>query len=331
MKLELKSMTFNVLLSFCMALLPATLLSERAQAQDNYPSRTITLVVPYPPGGATDMIARFIAEKLQKSWGQPVVVISKPGASGIIGANFVMQAPPDGYTILYGVTSLIQQPAMMDKLPYDPLKDLIPLAQTASTSNVFVVPLKSPAKSLQEFLALAKADPGKYNYGSWGNGGSAHIHGELLNQQAGVNLVHVPFQGTGPLVANLLGGHIDSAFVDIAPIMPYIASVRPLAVTGPTRLPGLPDVPTFAELGYHSFEPRGWHGIFVRAGTPPAIVQKLSTEFMRILKLPDTIKHIEQIGMFPAGGSPEDFAALMRVDAGIYAGIVKAAGIKLNQ
>lgn len=331
MTILFRSSILYTFLVFCLTLSLGPSLGEHAHAEDNYPSRTITLVVPYPPGGATDMIARFVAEKLQKAWGQPVVVVSKPGASGIIGANFVIQAPPDGYTILYGVTSLIQQPAMMDKLPFDPLKDLIPLAQTASTSNVFVVPLKSPAKTLQEFVALAKGDPGKYNYGSWGVGGSAHIHGELLNQQAGVQLEHVPFQGTGPLVTNLIGGHIDSAFVDIAPIMPYIASVRPLAVTGPARIAGLPDVPTFAELGYHSFEPRGWHGLFVRAGTPPAIVQKLSAEFIRILKLPETIKHIEQIGMFPAGGSPEDFAALMRVDAGIYANIVKAAGIKLSQ
>jgi len=318
-----------VLLSTCATLILAAQFPTIVRAEATYPSRPITLIVPYPAGGATDVLARFLGSKLQESWGQSVVIQNKPGASGIIGAQYVAQAAPDGYTVLVGVTSMIQQPAMMSTLPYDPLKDFAPVVQTASTSNLFLVPLDSPAKSLKEFVDLAKANPGQYNFGSWGPGSSAHIHGELLNQQAGLDLTHIPFQGSAPVMTNLVGGQISSAFVDIPSATPQLKSLRALAVTGPQRIPSLPDVPTFTELGYKSFEPRGWHGLFLPAATPKPIVQKLSAEINRILKLPDTEEKIKTLGMIRGGGTPEEFSAAMRTDAAIYAEIIKAAGIKL--
>lgn len=309
----------------------ASLAPTAATAQANFPSQPIRLVVPYPAGGATDTLARIIGGKLQDSWGITVVVENKPGASGIIGTQTVLRSPADGYTVLVGVTSLIQQPPMMDKLPYDPLKDLTPVVLTARTSNVFVVPLSSPITSMKEFVAQAKANPARFNFGSWGNGSSAHIHGALLNQQTGMDLTHIPFQGSAPMITNLVGGQIASAFIDIPSARPHFNSMRVLAVTGPQRLPELPGVPTFTELGYQNFEPRGWHGMFVPAGTPAPVVAKLSAEINRILRLPDVLAKIDGLGMTVGGGTPEEFAQTLRTDAGVYARIIKAANIRLNQ
>lgn len=318
-----------LILGACATLTMGAVSTASAQDQADYPSRSITLVVPYPAGGATDVLARFIGGKLQESWGQSVVIQNKPGASGIIGAQHVAQAAADGYTVLVGVTSMIQQPAMMSSLPFDPLTDFAPVVQTAHTSNLFLVPPDSPAKTMKDFVAMAKSNPEQYNFASWGPGSSAHIHGELLNQQADLDLTHIPFQGSAPVMTNLIGGQITSAFVDIPSATPHLKSVQALAVTGPARLASLPDVPTFTELGYKSFEPRGWHGLFLPAATPQPIVQKLSAEINRILRLPDTEETIKALGMTRGGGTPEEFAAAMRTDAAIYAEIIKEADIKM--
>lgn len=296
-----------------------------------YPSQTIKFVVPYPAGGATDTLARTVAQKLQEAWGQPVVVENKAGASGTIGNNLVAKANPDGYTVLVGITALIQQPSLMDKLPYDPLKDFAPVTLIARSPSMFAVPLDSPAKSLKEFIAMAKANPGKYSYGTYGAGTSAHIQGSLLNMQAGLDLVHVPFNGAAPLVTNLVGGQLPSAFIDSASARPHLKSIRPLAVTGTQRIPGMPDVPTFAELGYHSFDPYGWFGLFLPAATPAPIAQKMSDEVNRILRLPDVTAKVEALGLQVAGGKPEEVRKTMNGDAAIYAKIIKDANIKLNQ
>jgi tripartite-type tricarboxylate transporter receptor subunit TctC len=295
-----------------------------------YPTQPIKFVVPYPAGGATDTLARTVGQKLQEAWGQPVVVENKPGAAGTIGNNFVAKASPDGYTVLVAITALIQQPPMMDKLAYDPLKDLAPVSMIARSPSMLAVPLDSPAKNLKDFVAMVKASPGKYNFGSYGAGTSAHIQGSLLNQQAGIDLVHVPFQGAAPLVTNLVGGQLASAFIDSASARPHLAKMRPLAVTGTQRMPGLPDVPTFQELGYKNFEPYGWFGLLVPAATPGAISQKLSDEVNRILNLPDVTAKIEALGLWPAGNKPAEFAKTLRDDYAIYARIAKEAHIKLT-
>ncbi|MDM0039166.1 tripartite tricarboxylate transporter substrate binding protein [Variovorax sp. J22G21] len=304
-------------------------LATPALAQTAYPSQPLKLVVPYPAGGATDTLARTIGQKLQEAWGQPALVDNRPGAGGTIGNSFVAKAPADGYTLLIAITALIQQPPLMEKLPYDPLKDLAPVTMIARSPSMLAVPLDSPAKDLKSFIAMVKASPGKYNFGSYGAGTSSHIQGALLNMQAGIDLVHVPFQGAAPLVTNLVGGQLASAFVDSASARPHLKSMRPLAVTGTQRMPGLPDVPTFAELGYHSFDPYGWFGVFLPAATPAPVVQKLSEEINRILHLPDVTAKIEALGLQVGGGKPEEFQKVVRTDAAIYAKIIKDANIRL--
>jgi tripartite-type tricarboxylate transporter receptor subunit TctC len=315
--------------AFCAAAL--SLLTAAATAQgSSYPSQNIRFVVPYPAGGATDTLARTVGQKLQEAWGQTVVVENRAGAAGTIGNNVVAKAAPDGYTVLIAITAIIQQPSLMDKLPYDPLKDFTPVTMIARSPSMLAVPLSTPAKTLKEFVAMVKAQPGKHNFGSYGAGTSSHIQGALLNMQAGLDLVHVPFQGAAPLVTNLVGGQLSAAFVDSASARPQLANIRPLAVTGTSRMPGLPDVPTFVELGYHSFDPYGWFGVFLPAGAPVALTQKLATEIDRILHLPEVTARIETLGLQVGGGKPEDFQKVVRGDAALYAKIIKEANIRLT-
>ena len=315
-----------------MALTALALLAPMAAfAQGTYPSQAIKFIVPYPAGGATDTLARTVAQKLNEAWSQPVVIENKAGASGTIGNQFVTKAPADGYTVLVAITALIQQPSLMDKLGYDPLKDLTPVTMIARSPSMLAVPVDSQVKTLKDYIALAKSQPGKINYGTYGAGTSAHIQGSLLAQQAGLELIHVPFNGAAPLVTNLVGGQLTSAFIDSASARPHLPKLRALAVTGTARIPGMPDVPTFQELGYHSFDPYGWFALLVPAGTPPAVVNKLSVEVNRILKLPDVTAKIEGLGLQVGGGTPDDMAKVMRNDSGIYAKIIKDAGIKLAQ
>lgn len=299
-------------------------------AQGTYPSQTIRFVVPYAAGGGTDVLARMIGQKLQEAWGATVLVDNKPGAGGTIGNNLVAKAAPDGHTVLVGITAIIQQPPLMPNLPYDVFKDFTPITQIAISPSMFVVQPSTPANSLKEFVALVKANPGKYNYGTYGAGTSAHIQGSLLNMQAGLDMVHVPFQGAAPLVNNMVGGQLTSAFIDMGTAKAHIKSFKVLAVTGTKRLPQLPDVPTLQEEGYNAFDPYGWFALFMPAGTPAPVVAKFSDEVNRILKLPDVVARIEGMGLWVGGGKPEDFQKVVRSDAAIYARIIKEANIKLN-
>lgn len=312
------------------AALALTLGAGPALAQAPFPGPTIKVIVPYPAGGATDILARMTAQKLAEAWNVTVLVENKPGAGGTIGNNFVAKAAPDGSTILMAITAIIQQPTLMN-LPYDPLKDFVPVTQIAKSPSMFAVPLSSPANSLKDFVALVKANPGKYNYGTYGAGTSSHIQGSLLNLQAGLDMVHVPFQGAAPLVTNMVGGQLTSAFIDSASGRAHIKSFRPLAVTGTVRMPSLPDVPTFKELGYKDFDPTGWFGLFLPAGTPAAVVNKYADEVNRILKMPDVVTKVEGLGLWVGGGKPEEFGQIVKGDAGVYARIIKEANIKISQ
>lgn len=300
-------------------------------AQATYPNKPVKLVVPYPAGGASDAVARLIADKLQQTWGQPVVVDNKPGASGIIGTQQVVKTAADGYTLLYHNTVLIQQPSLMEKLPYDPFKDLQPVTVTLKTNNLFVVPASSPAKSIKEFIDLAKSQDGQKSYGSYGIGSAAHLHGELFKQQINLDLTHVAFQGSAPMITNLIGNQLPSAFIDIPSALPHIKNLRPLAIAGTQRPPELPNVPTFTELGYKSFEPMGWHGLFLPVGTPNAITQKISKDVNIVLQMPEVIARLKAIGVTPGGGTPEEFAQVIKTDAAIYADIAKTANIRITQ
>ncbi|MBI5276501.1 MAG: tripartite tricarboxylate transporter substrate binding protein [Burkholderiales bacterium] len=324
-------MDFSNLRRAALAAALALLAPIGAFAQAAYPGQPVKFVVPYPAGGATDTLARTVAQKLGEAWGQPVLVENRVGAAGTIGNNYVAKAPGDGYTVLVAITALIQQPSLMDKLPYDALKDFAPVTMIARSPSMLAVPADSPIKSLNDYIAYARANPGKVSFGTYGAGTSAHIQGSLLQQQAGLNLIHVPFNGAAPLVTNLVGGQLSSAFIDSASSRPHLPKLRPLAVTGSARMPGLPDVPSFQELGYHSFDPYGWFGLLLPASTPPAIVQKMSDEVNRILRLPEVTAKIEALGLQVGGGKPDEFAAVLRKDSGIYAKIIKDANIRLSQ
>ena len=300
------------------------------QGAGNYPNQIIRIVVPYPAGGATDTLARMMASHLQTAWGQTVIVENKPGASGAIGNDMVAKAAPDGYTVLMAITAIVQIPPLMPNLPYDVMRDLQPLAQVANTNSLLAVPKSSPFKDLKDFIAQVKANPRKYDFGSYGVGTSSHIQGSLLNLQGGLDLVHVPYKGAAPLLQDLRGNQLSSAFIDMATARPHLDAMRALAVTGTRRNPVLPDVPTFAELGYHSFEPVGWFGLFMPSKVPAPIAKKFADESNRILRLPEVVQRIEALGMTAGGMPTAEFAKVVRDDAAIYAKIIRDANIRLE-
>jgi tripartite-type tricarboxylate transporter receptor subunit TctC len=314
-----------------LALASAAALGLPARAQAPFPAQPIKIIVPYPAGGTTDILARLVGQKLSEAWGQPVVVENRAGAGGTIGNALVAKAPPDGYTVLMGITALVQQNSLMSNLSYDVFKDLAPVTQIARSPSMFAVPNASPYTTLKDFVAFAKANPGKLNYGTYGQGTSSHLQGSLLNQQAGLDLVPVPFQGSAPLMQQLVGGQLSSAFVDMASARAQLKNIRPLAVTGTQRLPSLPEVPSFKELGYQSFDPYGWFGMFLPGGVSAPLLDKYQVEVNRILRLPEVAARVEALGLMPGGGTPAEFGRILREDSDIYARIIKDGNIKLSQ
>jgi tripartite-type tricarboxylate transporter receptor subunit TctC len=303
--------------------------STLVQAQTAYPSQPIKFIVPYPAGGTTDVLARMVAQKMQESWQQTVVVENKPGAGGTIGNNLVAKAPADGYTVLFGIVALVQQMTLM-KLPYDPIKDFAPISRVAITPAVFAASTTLPVNNLAELIKLVKANPGKYSFGTYGPGTSAHLQGELLNLQTGIDLLHIPYQGAAPLVTAMLGGQLSTAFMDAGSSRQHIPKFKVLGVTGSDRLSWLPNVPTFKEQGLNSFEPMGWVGLLLPGATPKPVVDKFSAETQRILKLPDVREKIEAMGLIPGGETSDSFGKVMKSDADIYARIIRDAKITLN-
>lgn len=292
----------------------------------DYPQRAVRLVVPFSAGGGSDTVARLVARKLSEAWGQPVVVENKPGASGILGTELALRAKPDGYTILMGATPLVQLQATARSLPYDTFQDLVPIARIALSSDVLAVPAALGIDSAKTFIESAK-ERGGYSYGSYGNGTSSHMHGELLRMQTGITFTHVAYKGSGPMVQDLLAGHLDAAFAEIVSIRGHLDSPRisVLAVTGERRLQALPDTPTFTELGYSDFEPNGWYALFMRSGTPEAIVRKVSAQTLEILDSAEMLAHLRQIGLEPAALPPAEFEQIMHRDAEIWRRIAKSA------
>ena len=300
-----------------------------APAQTAYPSQPIKFIVPYPAGGATDVLARMVAQKMQDSWQQTVVVENKPGAGGTIGNNLVAKAPADGHTVLFGIVALVQQMTLM-KLPYDPIKDFAPISRVAISPSVLAASPTLPINNLAEFTSLVKANPGKHSIGSYGPGTSAHLQGALLNLQSGLDLTHVPYQGGAPLVTAMMGGQLSSAFMDAGSSKQHLPKFKLLGVTGTERLSWLPNVPTLKEQGLNSYEPMGWFGLFLPGATPKPVVDKFSAETQRILKLPDVREKIEAMGLIPGGETSDSFGKVMKSDADIYARIIRDAKITLN-
>jgi tripartite-type tricarboxylate transporter receptor subunit TctC len=304
---------------------------QHASAQaDSYPNRRITFVVPYPAGGATDVSARLLANKLSEAWKQPVIVENKSGAGGVVGNDYVAKAQPDGYTVLVAITQIIQAPSLVQNLPYDVFKDLAPVTQVALSTIVLTVPDQQPIKSVKELIDRAKANPGKLPYGSFGNATTSHLYGELLKKKAGIDMTHIPYRGSAPLLNDLLGNTVTAAFVDLTTAGNQIKAgkIRALAVGGEKRRTQMPDVPTLAELGFPGFEAEGWVGVFVPAATPKDIVKKLSAELARIIASPEGVAGLEAVSLIPVGGTAETFDSVLRRDYERWADVVKAVGVK---
>ena len=309
---------------------PAIAGAARAQA---YPTKTIRLIVPNPPGGPTDSICRSIAQILSETFKQAIIVENKPGASGMIGAEIVAKAEPDGHTLLATNQLLVQTPNLYNKVPYDPLRDLTPITDLISSPLWLAVnTAQSKATTLKELVEQIKAKPADANYASVGAGSIGHLYGFRLNEAAGVNMTHIPYKGAAPVVMALLSGEVTVALVDYATLKPHMAAgkVRALAVSDTKRSRLTPDVPTFTELGFTGFESSSWIGLFATAKTPMAIVERWNAEVAKILKQPDIDEKYKEQG-FAMGGSPQaEFAALVAADFDRWARLIKAAGVKLD-
>jgi tripartite-type tricarboxylate transporter receptor subunit TctC len=309
------------------AFLPASVLAQ------DFPNKSIRLVVPFPPAGGTDVLSRAIAYAITNNTKWNIVVDNKPGAGGNIGLDAAAKSPPDGYTIAMGQTAnLAVNPALYSKMPFDPLKDFAPVALISSQPLILVVATTSPYKTLQDLVDAAKANPGKVNMASSGNGTIGHIGGEMFQRRAGIKLTHVPYKGAGPVVADLMGGNVDCFFGNSLAVGGLVTSgrLRPLAVTSPKRLANFPDVPTAAEQGYAGFEAATWSGLVAPAGTPKPIIDKLNAEANKALGGPEFLKKLAEDGSTPLGGTPQQFADFMKSEYAKWGGVVREAGIKLD-
>jgi len=315
-------------------LVPALMLGCVSASAQSYPAKPIRFVVPYPPGGSVDIAARALGQKLTEAWGQPVVVDNRAGAGGNIGADLVAKSPADGYTLLMGaVATHAINPTLYGKLPYDPVKDFTPVALVVQVPNILVLNPSVPAKSVKELIELARAKPGALNFGSGSTGSTGHLAGELFNTMAGVKMVHIPYKGAAPAMADLLSGQVQLMFDNLANALPNVKAgrLRALAVTTLARSPAVPDLPTVAESGLPGFDLTTWFGVMVPAGTPPDIVAKLNAEIVRALNSNDMRERLEKMGAEPpTNNTPEHFAAFIRTEAAKYAKVVRDSGAKVE-
>jgi len=312
----------------------ALLASTTAIAQPAaYPTKPIRIVVAYTPAGATDILARTIGQKLNEAWGQAVIIDNRPGANGNIGTEYAAKATPDGYTLLM-VTAGTHgiNPGLYRKLGFDAVKDFAPVSLVAMVPNVFVVNNGVPAKDLKEFIAYAKANQGKLNYGSPGNGSTAHLSMELFKSMTGIQMVHVPYKGSAGVLADLIGGQIVVTMDNMPPYVPQVKAgkIRALAVSPARRSPALPDVPTVAEAGVPGYDSGAWFGLVAPANTPKDLVAKLSREIARILKLPDVSARLADLGAEAVGSTPEQFSAHIKAEIAKWAKVIRDANVELQ-
>ena len=322
--------SLQLLLAF-LAITTTALHAERAHAQP-YPDRPIRMVVPYAAGGGADFIARSIAQGLSKKLGQQVIVDNKPGGAATIGADAVAKSPADGYTILYGTPApQIINPHLFKKLPYDPVRDFAPVGRVASVAHILVVHPSVPAKSVKELIAHAKANPGRINYSSAGIGATSHLDTELFKSLAGVEIVHVPYKGTGSGIADLLAGSVQMTIDSIGPLLPHIRSgkLRPLGVTSLERSPLLPDVPPIADQ-LPGFSATTENYLAVRAGTPAAIIDRLNGALNEVLRSPEVREHLMSAGVTPAGGTPQELTALIQRESAKWKRVIEVSGATID-
>ncbi|GAB7545514.1 tripartite tricarboxylate transporter substrate binding protein [Cupriavidus sp. CuC1] len=299
-------------------------------AETSYPTKTITIIVPASPGGAIDLVARLVGQKMTEAWGQSVVVDNRPGATGIIGTDLVAKSPPDGYMLALVASSHAINPSMVKKLPFDTIKSFEPVALTHVVPLMLVVSPSLPVTSVKELIAYGKANPGKLSFASSGSGGAPHFSGELFKSMTGIDMIHIPYKGSTLAHPDLTSGRVSLMFDTVAAIGPQVkgGKVRPLAVTTTKRSSTAPQVPTMAQAGLPGYETSTWGGVLAPAGTPKAVVDKLNAEINKALASPDVRERLQNAGIEPAGGTPAQFASFLQVEMGKWAKVAKDAGIQ---
>ena len=311
----------------------ATMLATGTAFADAYPSKPVKLIVTYPPAGSSDLMARILAEKLSEVWAQPVIVENKPGAAGSIGMDYARQQPADGQSFVIANLGPAVINPILSKVPYELERDFIPVSLIATGPNILVVNPSSPAKTLADLIAYARANPGKLNFGSGGPGSIAHMSGEMLKSLAHVSIVHVPYKGGILSVNDLLAGHVDMVFSDALPVMQHIRAgkLRALATTGSERSPLAPDIPTCVESGVPGLVAVNWWGVLLPAGTPKAIADKFHDDLVKVMQMPEIKEKFASLGVDAVSGSPAELANYMKAEKGKYAKLIKEADIKAEQ
>jgi len=319
-------MSYSRLLAFAFVLICGS-----AWAQ-GYPTKLVRMVVPFPAGGSTDIVARAISQKLSETWGHPVVVENRAGGGTTIGTDAVAKAAPDGYTLLMAPAPFTINPSLLKKLPYDTIGDFAPVTLVYTTPLVLVVYPGVPAKSVSELIALAKAKPRQLNFGSSGTGGSNHLAGELFNAMAGVKMIHIPYKGNAPALADLVGGHVDAVFNGLTSAVSLVKSgkLRALAVTSLSRAEVLPGIPTLDESGLKGFEAVAWSGIIAPARTPREVIDRIYADSKKIIQMPEFRERLKDEGSDPVGNTPEEYAAFIRAEIAKWAKVIKFADVKAD-
>lgn len=303
-----------------------------AAAASQYPDKPIRVVIPFPPGGATDTLGRVLGDFMARDLGQPVIIDSRSGAGTMIGSEVVANARPDGYTLLLTISSLVQAPHMLARPPFDPVEDFTPIAQLVTTPLVLTVLSESGVKTPQELVEKIKAEPGRHVYGSYGAGSSGHLYMHAFTEQTGLDWVHIPYRGEAPSVTDLLGGQITAVIMSGVGSLAHVKSGRmtPLAVTGPYRMPAMPDVPTFQELGYERMSTRGWFGMLGPKGMDPKSVDVISESLMKALQDPDVIERVENLSLIIDPLPAAEFAPIVKRDNDMWSAIIKEVGVQLD-
>jgi tripartite-type tricarboxylate transporter receptor subunit TctC len=326
--------SMQCLISRAAALAVAAVVSWSAAAADPYPTKPVHIIVPYPAGGVADLLPRLVGQKVSEKWQQPVVIDNKAGASGNIGMAAGAQAEPDGYTLVLAPTgNLTVNPTLFPDLPFDTQRDFTPVTLLAESPNLLVVNPSVPARNFKELVAYAKANPGKLNFASPGAGSGAHLAGELLNLDADIQAQHVPYKGLAPAVTDLLGGQVQMMFAGISTVIQHVKNGKlvALAIASPSRSPQLPDVPTVAESGIRGFDVTSWYGLVARAGTPPAVIEKIQRDAAEALRDPGVREKLAGLGLEPMGNTPAEFGAMIAAESLKWGDIVRKAHIQAQQ
>ena len=315
----------------CMATLAAAVLAAPALAQD-YPSKPVRIIVPFPPGGSTDIITRTIGQKLSEDWKQAVVVDNRPGAGANIGAEALVKSAPDGYTLFMASTIHSINPSLYPKLPYDPVKDFTPIIAVAETAQVLVIHPSVPANNLKEFIALLKAQPGRLAYSSAGNGSQPHLAAELFKMMTRTYMLHIPYKGGPPAMTDLLAGQVQASFATAPSAVPHVKSgkIRALGVSTRARVPALPEVPTLIEAGLPGYDASGFFGLVAPAGLSPALVERINASVTRVLKEPAIRRSLSEQGAEPMTSTPAEYAALIRDEVSKWGKVVRESGAKID-